>query len=70
MPIYTVPEAVEWLEDHGRSIGEKGLYRAIERDDIRHLRMGTVYIVSEDDLRHFLENPPPRGRPPRRRENS
>lgn len=63
MPIYTVPEAVEWLAQHGREIGVKGLSKAIDRCDIPHLRMGMVTIVSEDALQHFLENPPRRGRP-------
>lgn len=63
MPIYTVPEAVFWLVDHGMPIGEKGLRQAIHRDDLRHIRMGSVYVISEEDLQHFLENPPKLGRP-------
>ena len=68
MPVvlYSIPEAVDWLASQGMAITDKGLRRAIARSDLRHIRMGTVYVLTQDDLETFLENPPRRGRPPKR----
>ena len=64
MPIilYSVREARDWLEEHGRQITEMGLRRAMERGDLSFKLMGSMYVVCEDDLQTFLENPPLRGR--------
>ncbi len=65
MPIvlYSISEAVNWLTNQGRIITEKGLRKAIERGDLRHIRFGYHYVVPQDDLKTFLGNPPRRGRP-------
>ncbi len=66
MPIilYSVREAREWLEARGRVITEKGLRKAMKRGDLTFKLMGSVYIVCEDDLQTFLDNPPHLGRSP------
>ena len=65
MPIvlYSVSEAVNWLMRQGRKITEKGLRKAILRGDLKCLRMGQHYVVSQEELEVFLINPPHRGRP-------
>ena len=65
MPItlYSVREARDWLQAQGREITEKGLRKAMDRGDLPYKLMGSIYVVCEDDLRTFLESPPPRGRP-------
>jgi len=65
MPIvlYSISEAVYWLTKQGRSITEKGLRKAILRGDIRYIRMGSHYVLPQEDLELFLVNPPRRGRP-------
>ena len=67
MPItlYSVREARDWLEEHGREITEKGLRKAMERGDLPFKLIGSMYVVCEDDLRTFLENPPRLGRHPK-----
>ena len=64
MPIalYSVSEAADWLAKHGRTITEKGLRKAALRGDLRYIRMGPHYVLLQEDLEMFLENPPPRGR--------
>lgn len=66
MPVvlYSVREARDWLQAHGRVITEKGLRKAIKRGALPFKLMGSVHVVCEDDLQVFLENPPHRGRHP------
>lgn len=65
MPIvlYSISEAANWLTEQGRSITEKGLRKAILRGDLRYIRMGSLYVLPQEDLELFLVNPPRRGRP-------
>jgi len=64
MPItlYSVREAREWLKREGREITEKGLRSAMERGDLPFKIMGSIYVLLEDDLQDFLDNPPQLGR--------
>jgi len=64
MPItlYSVREAHEWLKREGREITEKGLRSAMERGDLPFKIMGSIYVLLEDDLQDFLDNPPQLGR--------
>jgi hypothetical protein len=65
MPVvlYSITEAVDWLSKHGIKMTDKGLRQAIIRGDLRNIRMGTVYVLTQDDLEYFIANPPRRGRP-------
>jgi len=65
MPIvlYSISEATNWLTKQGQKITEKGLRKAILRGDLRCIRMGSHYILPQEDLDLFLSNPPHRGRP-------
>ena len=65
MPIilYSVPEAVDWLSRNGMKITREGLHRAMKRGAIHHTRMGSIHVLSQEDLEYFLKNPPHRGRP-------
>ena len=66
MPItlYSVREARDWLQAHGRVVTETGLRKAMERGDLPFKLIGSLHVVCEDDLEDFLENPPSRGRHP------
>lgn len=65
MPIvlYSIPEAANWLAKHGLTITEEGLRKAASRGDLRYIRMGSHYVLPQEDLEAFKENPPHRGRP-------
>lgn len=65
MPIvlYSISEATDWLAKHGRTITEKGLRKAALRGDLRYIRMGSHYVLPQEDLEVFVGNPPRRGRP-------
>jgi len=65
MPIvlYSISEAADWLTGQGQKITEKGLRKAIIRGDLRHIRIGSLYVLLQEDLEGFLANPPRRGRP-------
>ena len=67
MPIVllSVREACSWLHDHGNDITEKGLRKAMKRGSIPFKVMGFTYVLCEDDLQSFIENPPPLGRRPK-----
>ena len=66
MPIilFSVSEATEWLVGQGREITEKGLRKAVERGDLRCIHIErSHYVLSQEDLKIFRDNPPHRGRP-------
>jgi hypothetical protein len=66
MPIilFSVSEATEWLVRQGREITEKGLRKAVERGDLRCIHIEeSHYVLSQEELEVFRDNPPQRGRP-------
>ena len=67
MPIvlYSVREACNWLHVNGKEITEKGLRKAMKRGSVPFKVMGSTYVLCEDDLQGFLDNPPPLGRRPK-----
>jgi hypothetical protein len=66
MPIilFSVSEAVEWLSGQDREITEKGLRKAVERGDLGCIHVTeSHYVLSQEDLEKFRDNPPQLGRP-------
>jgi len=65
--IYTVKEACSELARQGWMITDKGLRKAMQRGDLGYKKIGSVYVITEDELQEYIK----KGRPhPGRRQDS
>jgi len=57
--IYTVKEACSELAKRDWEITDKGLRKAMKRGDLRYKKIGTVYVITRDELQEYIK----RGKP-------
>ena len=63
LTIYTVREACNELADRDWIITDKGLRKAMDRGELRYKTIGSIRVITEDDLEEYFQ----RGRPRRGR---
>jgi beta-glucosidase/6-phospho-beta-glucosidase/beta-galactosidase len=61
LTIYTVKEACKELADRNWEITDKGLRKAMDRGELLYKKIGKTYVITEDDLKDYIQ----RGRPRR-----
>ena len=63
LTIYTVREACNELAARDWIITDKGLRKAMDRGELRYKQIGSIRVITEDDLEEYFQ----RGRPRRGR---
>jgi len=55
LTIYTVKEACNELADRGWKITDKGLRKAMVRGELGYKKIGSVYVVTRDELEEYFK---------------
>ena len=63
LTLYTVREACDELANRRWIITDKGLRKAMDRGELRYKHIGSIRVITADDLEEYFQ----RGRPRRGR---